>query len=90
MATPPATDFVATCKEICARLRISQDMFRLLVGLGMPVRKINGIWYGHLAVIDQWLRWKCNPYACKEPVEIVIGQDAAPPAGAVWSEDGEG
>ena len=39
----------------------SLGQFYLFLRLGLPVRKINGCWYGHLENIDAWLRALLKP-----------------------------
>jgi hypothetical protein len=43
-------------KDIMERFSISEDQFYMFLGLGLPLRKINGRWYGHIENIDAFLR----------------------------------
>ena len=83
-------DFLTSKEDICGRLRIRDDVFRTLLALGMPVRKFNGRFYAHFHVLDQWLRWKLNPYAANEPVEVNVADATPPDFDAGWPLDGVG
>lgn len=45
----------------------SQERFYMFLRLGLPVRKINGCWYGHFDNIDAWLRALLKP---GKPIDV--------------------
>ena len=45
----------------------TEDQFYMFLRLGLPVRKINGRWYGHHENIDAWLRALLKP---GKPIDV--------------------
>lgn len=43
-------------KSVCDEFKITEDQFYTFLGLGLPVRKINRLWYGHRENISQFFR----------------------------------
>ena len=43
-------------KSVCDYFGINQDQFYMFLGLGMPMRKINGRWYGDRRNISDFFR----------------------------------
>lgn len=43
-------------KSIGDRFNLNREQFYMFIKLGLPVRKINGRWYGHENNIDDFLR----------------------------------
>jgi hypothetical protein len=63
-------DLLTSLDEICTHLKIQEKALKSLLSLGLPVRNINGRYYAHAAVIDEWLRWFLNPAASGGAAEI--------------------
>lgn len=55
-------------KDIMDRFSITEDQFYVFLGLGMPVRKINGRWYAHESNIDEFFREKTQG----KPVDVSV------------------
>lgn len=53
--------------EIQEAFRWTEGQFYLFLRLGLPVRKINGCWYGHWENIDAWLRALLKP---GKPIDV--------------------
>lgn len=64
------TNLLRTVGEICDRFGMSENLFYQLRKLGLPARQINGQWLAHAEVIDDWLKWLCNPSASGGPQNI--------------------
>ena len=64
------SDLLSSLDEICGFLKIQDKALRSLLKLGLPVRVINGRYYAHAAVLDEWLRWFLNPAVSGGPVEV--------------------
>jgi RecJ-like exonuclease len=64
------SDLLTSIDETCGFLKIQDKALRSLLALGLPVRIINGRYYAHAAVIDDWLRWFLNPAVSGGSVEI--------------------
>lgn len=43
-------------KEVMEAFKLSRDQFYMFLNLGMPMRKINGRWYGHRENIKDFFR----------------------------------
>jgi hypothetical protein len=78
------SDLLSSLDEICGHLKIQDKALRSLLKLGLPVRVINGRYYAHAGVVDEWLRWFLNPHVSKGPVEINVAEgnftEFCPPA----------
>ena len=59
--------------EIQQAFSWSVPQFYMFLRLGLPVRKINGCWYGHFENIDAWLRALLKP---GRPIDVQT--DGAP------------
>ena len=55
---PITTKLLRTRPEICATFDISKEMFYFLVKSGAPFKKLNGQWYAHFDVAEEWLKEK--------------------------------
>lgn len=53
-------------KTVCDEFKISEDQFYIFLGLGMPMRKINGRWYGHRLNISEFFR----KITIGQPIEV--------------------
>jgi hypothetical protein len=42
-----AQELMVGIKPVCDAFGISEEQFYMFLGLGLPMRKINGRWYGH-------------------------------------------
>lgn len=56
--TKPRSPLLGGVKNITERFDISRDLFYIFLKMGLPVRKINGRWYGHEDNIDEFLKTK--------------------------------
>jgi len=56
-------------KAICDRFKINEKQFYMFAKLGMPVRKINGRWYGHEENIDNFLKFITKGQPLEVPEE---------------------
>lgn len=56
--------------DICDHFKLGRDQFFMFVGLGMPIRKINNRWYGHIENIDLWFK----KITIGPPVEVKNGE----------------
>lgn len=43
-------------KPVCDAFGITEDQFYMFLGMGLPMRKINGRWYGHRENINDFFR----------------------------------
>jgi hypothetical protein len=68
------SDLLSSMDEICGALKIQEKALRGLIKLGLPHRVINGRYYAHAHVIDQWLQWILNPHVSKGPIEIALSE----------------
>ena len=53
-------------KRIINRFEITTEQFYMFLKLGMPVRKINGRWYGHEKNIERFL----EQVTIGKPIEV--------------------
>lgn len=53
-------------KEVMERFDLNVAQFYMFLQLGMPMRKINGRWYGHEQNIEEFLKLITNPYLGKD------------------------
>lgn len=72
------SDFLTSIDEICGFLKIQDKALRSLLALGLPVRIINGRYYAHASVLDEWLRWFLNPAVSGGSVEIKLPSKGNP------------
>ena len=56
MAESQINDLMIGMKSVCDAFGINQEQFYMFLGLGMPMRKINGRWYGHRQNISDFFR----------------------------------
>ena len=70
MAVIDKTDLMIGMKAVCDGFGINQDQFYMFLGLGLPMRKINGRWYGHRANINDFFR----KVTIGKPVEVDGGR----------------
>lgn len=54
----PRTPLLVGMKNIVDRFEITRETFYVFLAMGLPVRKINGRWYGHEDNINEFLRKK--------------------------------
>ena len=64
------SDLLTSIDETCGFLKIQDKALRSLLALGLPVRIINGRYYAHASVLDEWLRWFLNPAVSGGTVEV--------------------
>jgi len=50
------TELLVGIKSICDEFQLTEEQFYMFLGMNMPLRKINGRWYGHRQNISDFFK----------------------------------